>query len=446
MRDGLLRIRQPGQIVALAFAAAIAVGTALLSLPLATTTGTQAPLLTALFTATSAVCVTGLTTVDTGTYWSGFGQTVILLLIQLGGLGIMSSATLLALVFARRLGLRTRFILQTETRSLRPADMRRLILRIALFSLVVEAVLAVWLTWRFSVDLELPVVEAASQGVFHAVSAFNNAGFSLFADSLMGFASNASVLLPISAAVIIGGLGFPVVFELIRTWRRPHSWSVLTRITVTMTVILLALGTVLYLLHEGRNPATLGPLDPGATMLSAFTSSVMARTAGFNVVDIGALTDESLFTTDVLMLIGGGSAGTAGGLKVTTIGVLAFVVWAEMRGREDVEVGRRRIPTANQRAALAIVALGMTAVVVGSFALLEFTEAEFDAVVFEAVSAFATVGLSTGITPDLPAPGQVILILLMFLGRVGPLTLAAGLALRERPSHRQLPEERMIIG
>ena len=446
MRDGLLGLRQPGQVVALGFATAIAVGTVLLALPVATSAGEQAPLLTALFTATSAVCVTGLTTVDTGTYWSGFGQAVILLLIQLGGLGIMSSATLLALVFARRLGLRTRFVLQTETRSLRPADMRRLVLRIALFSLVVEAVLAVWLTWRFSVDLALPASEAMHQGVFHAVSAFNNAGFSLFADNLMGFASDPSVLVPICAAVVIGGLGFPVVFELIRAWRRPRSWSVLTRITITMTVILLVLGTVLYLVHEGSNPATLGPLDPGSAVLGAFASSVMTRTAGFNVIDIGALTDESLFTTDVLMLIGGGSAGTAGGLKVTTIGVLAFVVWAEIRGREDVEVGRRRIPSANQRAALAVVALGLSAAVVGSFALLEFTTADFDAVVFEAVSAFATVGLSTGITPDLPAAGQVILILLMFLGRVGPLTLAAGLALRERPSHRQLPEERMIIG
>lgn len=443
---GLFHIRQPGLIVALAFASAIVLGTALLSLPFSTASGAPAPLITALFTATSAVCVTGLTTVDTGTYWSPFGQVVILLLIQLGGLGIMSSATLLALLFARRLGLRTRFVLQTETRSLRPADMRRLVIRIALFSLAVEAVLAAWLVWRFRAELPLSLGEAAFQGVFHAVSAFNNAGFSLFADNLMGFASNASILLPMSAAVVIGGLGFPVVFELVRTWRRPTSWSVLTRITVTMTAILLALGTVLYLAQEAGNPATLGALAPGAAVLSAFTSSVMARTAGFNVVDIGELTDESLFITDVLMLIGGGSAGTAGGLKVTTIGVLAFVVWAEMRGRDDVEVGRRRIPTVNQRAALAVVTLGVTAAVLGSFALMRFSDASFDAVVFEAVSAFATVGLSTGITPDLPAPGQVILVMLMFLGRVGPLTLAAGLALRERPSHRRLPEERMIIG
>ena len=443
---GLPRLRQPGQIVALGFAGAILVGTGLLSLPAATSTGEAAPAITALFTATSAVCVTGLVTVDTGSFWSPFGQVVIMLLIQLGGLGIMASATLLALLFARRLGLRTRFALQAETRSLRPADMRRLVLRIAGFSLAVEAVLAAWLTWRFRSDLGLSVGDAAYQGVFHAISAFNNAGFSLFADNLMGFASNASVLLPISAAVIVGGLGFPVVFELARSWRRPRSWSVLTRITVTMTVVLLALGTLLYLVHEGRNPATLGALGPGAAVLSAFTSSVMTRTAGFNVVDVGAWTDESLFTTDVLMLIGGGSAGTAGGLKVTTIGVLAFVVWAEVRGREDVEVGRRRVPSANQRAALAVTALGLTTVVLGAFALLEFSTADFDAVVFEAVSAFATVGLSTGITPDLPAAGQAILVVLMFLGRVGPLTLAAGLALRERPTHRQLPEERMIIG
>jgi Trk-type K+ transport system membrane component len=203
---------------------------------------------------------------------------------------------------------------------------------------------------------------------------------------------------------------------------------------------------VFYLAEEANNPATLQGQPPGTALLASFVTSVMARTAGFNVIDIGAMDQEALFTTDILMFIGGGSAGTAGGVKVTTIGLLAYVVWSEVRGRADVEVGRRRLSAANQRQALTVAVLGMSVVVLASYLMLALGDLGFDAVLFETVSAFATVGLSTGITDDLTDPALILLSFVMLVGRVGPLTAATSLALRERPSVRRLPEERMIVG
>jgi trk system potassium uptake protein len=436
----------PGRIIAGAFAAAIAVGTGLLSLPLATAGPGRADVLTALFHATSAVCVTGLVTVDTGTYWSGFGQAVILLLIQVGGLGIMTLATLVALLLSRRLGLRARLIAQAETKALSAADVRRVVRRVVAFSLVSEAVVAVVLGVRFATGYEHSLPSAAYFGVFHAISSFNNAGFGLNADNLMGYVADPWISLTICAAVIVGGLGFPVVFELAREWRTPQAWSVLTRVTVIVTVALLVVGTVVFLIAESGNPGTLGPLSTGTKVLAAFSAAVMPRTAGFNNLDIAAYQPETLLLTDALMFIGGGSAGTAGGIKVTTFGLLAYVLWAEMRGDPDVEVGRRRVPGTNQRQALAIALLGIGLVAVGTFLMEALTDFGFDQVAFEVISAFATVGLSTGITADLPPGALGLLVLLMFVGRIGPLTLASGLALRERARRHQLPEERTIVG
>lgn len=436
----------PGRIIAGAFAGAVAVGTALLSLPIATAGPGRADLLTALFHATSAVCVTGLVTVDTGTYWSGFGQAVILLCIQAGGLGIMTLATLFALLLSRRLGLRARLIAQTETKALSAADVRRVIGRVVLFSLATEAVVAAVLGLRFATGYDHSPASAAYYGLFHAVSAFNNAGFGLDRDNLVGYVDDPWISLTLCAAVIVGGLGFPVVFELARSWRRPRTWSVLTRITVIVTVALLAVGTVVFLAAEAGNPGTLGPLDGGVKVLAAFTAAVMPRTAGFNNLDIAAYQPETLLLTDALMFIGGGSAGTAGGIKVTTFGLLAYVLWAEMRGDPDVEVGRRRVPGTNQRQALAVALLGIGVVATATFLMEALSDFGFDQVLFETISAFATVGLSTGITADLPPTAQVLLVLLMYLGRIGPLTLASGLALRERARRYQLPEERTIVG
>jgi trk system potassium uptake protein len=236
------------------------------------------------------------------------------------------------------------------------------------------------------------------------------------------------------------------VFELAREWRTPKSWSVLTRITVIVTVALLAVGTVGFLIAESGNPGTLGPLGLGTRFLAAFTAAVMPRTAGFNNLDIAAYLPETLLLTDALMFIGGGSAGTAGGIKVTTFGLLAYVLWAEMRGDPDVEVGRRKVPGTNQRQALAIALLAIGVIAVATFLMEALTDFTFDQVLFEVISAFSTVGLSTGITADIPPAGQVLLVLLMYVGRIGPLTLASGLALRERARRHQLPEERTIVG
>ena len=436
----------PGRVIAGAFAAAVAVGTALLSLPVASAGPGRADFLTALFHATSAVCVTGLVTVDTGTYWSGFGQAVILLCIQAGGLGIMTLATLLAVLLSRRLGLRARLIAQAETKALSAADVRRVIRRVVVFSLATEAMVAIVLGIRFASGYDHSLPSAAYYGMFHAVSAFNNAGFGLNADNLVQYVADPTISLTICAAVIVGGLGFPVVFELAREWRTPRSWSVLTRITVIVTVALLVVGTVIFLIAEAGNPRTLGPLSTGGKVLAAFTAAVMPRTAGFNNLDIAAYQPETLLLTDALMFIGGGSAGTAGGIKVTTFGLLAYVLWAEMRGDPDVEVGRRKVPSTNQRQALAIALLAIGVIAVATFLLEALTHFTFDQVLFEVISAFSTVGLSTGITADIPAAGQVLLVLLMYIGRIGPLTLASGLALRERARRHQLPEERTIVG
>ncbi|WP_237322909.1 TrkH family potassium uptake protein [Streptomyces sp. JJ36] len=438
--------RHPAQVIAGAFGAAVLIGTVLLSLPLATSSGERAPLIDALFTATSAVCVTGLITVDTGSYWSGFGEGVILGLIQAGGLGIMTLATLFAVLLSRRLGLRARLLAAQETKSLNLRDLRRVVRNIVLFSLISEAVVAVLLTAVLLVGHDRPFGTAVYEAVFHAVSAFNNAGFSTHRDSLMEFVADPGVCLIIAAAVILGGLGFPVVFELARGWRHPRAWSVLTRITMTMTAALLALGTLALTVAEHDNPETLGPLGPGEKWLAGFFASTMARTAGFNSIDTAAQTPESLLVTDMLMFIGGGSAGTAGGIKVTTFGLLAFVIWAEMRGEPTVNVGRRRVPGSNQRQALAIALIGVGMVAFSTLLLMGISGFGLDRVLFEAVSAFGTVGLSTGITAELPPAGELVLVVLMFVGRIGPLTLASALALRHRERLFELPEERTIVG
>lgn len=439
-------MQHPGRVITAAFAGAVLVGTGLLSLPVATESGERAAPLTALFTSTSAVCVTGLITVDTPTYWSGFGEVVILALIQAGGLGIMTLATLVVVLLSKKLGLRARGVAQAETKSIGAADVRRVVRNVVLFSLTVELVVAALLSARLMAGYDYSLRSAVQSGVFHSVSAFNNAGFSTYSDNLMRFVGDDWICVTVAVAVIAGGLGFPVWFELARFWRQPARWSVLTRITVLVTAALLVIGTILMLATEGSNPNTLGALDAPDRVLAAFFTAVMPRTAGFNSLDMAALRPETLFVTDILMFIGGGSAGTAGGIKVTTFGLLWYVIWSEMRGEPDVQVGRRRVPPANHRQALAVALLGLGLVVPATLLMQALTGLQFDLVLFETVSAFATVGLSTGITADLPGSAQLVLIVLMFLGRIGPLTVASALAVRERPRLYRLPEERTIVG
>jgi len=423
----------------------IAIGTGLLLLPVSSAGERSASVLDSVFTATSAVCVTGLVTVDTGTSWSTAGHVVILALMQVGGLSIMTVASLLVVLVSRRLGTRARLVAQAQSGNLDISDVRRVLRNVVLFSLAGEALTAVALALRLATAYGAPPVTAVWEGVFHAVSAFNNAGFVLWSEGMTGFSGDPWMLLPVALAVIAGGLGFPVIFELARSWR-PRSWSVTTRITIVTSGALLVVGTVLLLVLEYGNPATLGPMGVAGKVLVGFFSAVMPRSGGFSAVEIGAMTPESWLATDVLMFIGGGSASTAGGIKVTTFGLLAAVLWAEMSGERDVDVGRRRIPIANQRQALAVALLGVGLAVASTFVVLGLSDEDLDRVLFEVLSALGTVGLSTGITAELPAAGQVVLVVLMFVGRLGPLALASALALRERPRHYERPEERTIIG
>lgn len=430
----------------LAFLLAILAGTALLMLPLSRAGPGGAPFLTALFTSTSAVCVTGLIVVDTPTYWSGFGQGVILALIQVGGLGIMTGATMLGLLVTRRLRLSTRLIAQAETRSLALGDVAAILRLILLSTLIVEAVVAIALTLRLHLGYGLPWDAALWNGVFHSISSFNNAGFSTYSDNVVGFALDPIFLGPIMVAVILGGIGFPVLYELRRELFLPRLWSLHTKITLFGTALLLVAGTVIVLVYEWNNPATLGPMDTGGKLLSALFHSVVTRTAGFNSLDVGRMHAETLLVSDGLMMIGGGSAGTAGGIKVTTFIILGLVVWAEIRGERDSVAFGRRVSSEVQRQALTVVLLAVGIVAAGTLILLSVSPFDLSAVLFESVSAFATVGLSTGITPKLPAGGQAVLILLMFIGRVGTITVATALALRARQRPYRYPKERPIVG
>jgi len=438
-------VRHPAQATALAFAVAILVGAVLLALPVSRSGEGSAPFLTALFTSTSAVCVTGLVTVDTGTYWSTFGEVVILALIQIGGFGIMTLASLLGLLVARRMGLRSRITAAAETKSLGIGEIRSVLVGVARITVLFETVVAVILTARFSAGYDEPLGRAAYLGVFHAISAFNNAGFGLYADSLMGFVNDPIICLPVAIAVIFGGLGFPAVLEL-RRHLTPRVWSIHTKLTVGTTLLLLVAGTAYTLVGEWGNADTLAPLSLSEKLHASFFHSTMTRTAGFNSLDISAMNESTLFGTVTLMFIGGGSAGTAGGIKVTTFIVLFFVILAEVRGDKDTNAFDRRIDPRAQRQALTVALLGVGAVVGGTLALMQTHSFSLGPALFEATSAFGTVGLSTGITPDLSAVGQVVVVALMFLGRLGPITLVSALALRQRQQRYRLPEGRPIIG
>lgn len=441
-----VKFGHPAQYIVGGFAAAIALGTLLLLLPWSTTANRTAPFVDAVFTSTSAVTVTGLAVVDIGTYWSPFGQAVILVLIQAGGLGIMTLASLILVSLSRRLGLKARMAAQVETKTLTGADVKRVIRNVVLFSLASELIVACILTWRFWGEHDQPFGSAVYQGVFHAVSSFNNAGISTYSDSMAGFSSDTVMLLVIALAVIVGGIGFPVAFELAREWRRPRDWSVLTRVTVVTTAALLVVGTFVYLIAERDNPATFGPMSDLDTLVNSFFGGVMPRSGGFSTVDIGELRAETNFATNILMFIGGGSAGTAGGIKVTTFGLLAFVIWAQMRGERSVVVGRRALPADNERQAITVALLSVGLVAVGCFLMLTLSVDNFEAILFETISAIGTVGLSTGITSTLSESAHYLLVVLMFVGRIGPLTIATALALRSRSRSYSVPEERMIIG
>jgi trk system potassium uptake protein len=439
-------LSHPVRLVPGAFLAAITVGAVLLMLPVSRADESGPVVMPAAFTSVSAVCVTGLSTVDPSTFWSPFGQAVILVLVQIGGFGIMTLATLLSLMVAGRLGLRSMLVVQSESHSLDLGDVRAVFRRVITTMLLFESVIAVILTVRFAVAYDDSVPTAMWHGLFHSVSAFNNAGFALYSDNMIGFVDDPWICLPLCVAVVAGGIGFPVLAELYRKARRPRHWTVHTRLTVYGSLVLLLVGAIALVSFEWDNPDTLGPLSAPAKLLAVVTGTVMPRTAGFNTIDYGSVTSESLVVTDALMFIGGGSAGTAGGIKVATFFLLGYVIWAEIRGERDVAVAHRRIPGSTQRQALTVALLGVAVVGLGTIVLLLASDYPLEVSLFESVSAFGTVGLSTGITGSLSYTAQVVLMVLMFVGRIGTITVASALALRSRHRLYTLPEQRPIVG
>ncbi|WEF31988.1 TrkH family potassium uptake protein [Pseudoduganella chitinolytica] len=439
-------ISHPSRTVALGFMLAIFAGTLLLMLPWARPAGQDTPLIVAFFTAVSAVCVTGLVVVDTGTYWSSFGQWTIMGLFQLGGFGMMTAATLLGLMVNRSPRLRTRLITQAETRSLGLGDVTSVAKLVFVVTVFCQLLIATFLALRLRFGYDLGWYEAGWSGLFHAISAFNNAGFSIHADGLMRYATDALILLPIMVAIVIGGIGFPVLHDLRHRYKDPRHWSLHTKLTLTGTLVLLVAGFLAVLLFEWDNVKTLAPFDMADKLLNALFISVSARTAGFNAVDISVLTRETWALHYFLMFVGGGSAGTAGGVKVGTVAVLVLLVIAEIRGHNDTEAFGRRVGSSAQRQAITVLTLGSILIVLGTLVLLRVSHFPTDQVIFEVISAFGTVGLSTGITADLPVSGQLVLALLMFFGRVGTITLAASLVLGERRMPYRFPEEHPIVG
>jgi trk system potassium uptake protein len=422
------------------------IGALLLSLPVASTGQGRASGISSLFTAISALCVTGLTVVDTPTYWTPFGQGVILVLIQLGGFGVMTFASFIGIILSRRVSYLTRRTAAAETKALAFDDLRSLVGGVIRTSLLIELIVAIVLSVRFALGYGYSIGEAVWLGVFHAVSAFNNAGFALFSDSMISFSDDPVITGTLCVAIILGGLGFPVLVQLRRHLRTPLLWNMNTRLVLATSAILLVVGSIYITTIEWNNTGTLGQLDVAHRLSAGFFQSVQTRTAGFNSVDIGAMHPSTLLGIDVLMFIGGGPAGTAGGIKVTTFGVLLFILLAEVRGDSAVNIFGKRLSRAVHRQAISVVLLSFGLVIAGTATIMLVSGLELGPVLFESVSAFGTVGLSTGITATLPPVAQAVLVALMFFGRLGPITFATALALRRREILYQLPKERPIIG
>ena len=434
----------PYQILVLGFAGLILLGALLLMTPQASATGQSLSFINALFTATSATCVTGLVVVDTGTYFSLFGQMVIIGLIQAGGLGIMTMATLMALVMRRKIQLRERLIMQEALNQMTVSGVVRLTQYIIVVTVGIEFIGGSILALRWYPELG---TQGIYFGYWHAVSSFCNAGFDLFGNfnSLTNYVNDITVNLTISTLIILGGIGFTVMFDV---WHN-HRWckfSMHTKLVLTTTAVLLVFGTIVILLLEMNNPNTIGSLSWSGKLLGSYFQSVSTRTAGYNTVDIGSLQDATIFFMVILMFIGASPSSTGGGVKTTTIGVLIAAVWALISGKHDVEIFKRRISQQLIYKAFAIFFIAATLVIFVTMMMSITENASFLRIMFEVVSAFGTVGLTTGITTSLTDCGKMWIIITMFAGRVGPVTVALALALRTRKGMIQYPEGKINIG
>ncbi|MDR6998314.1 TrkH family potassium uptake protein [Neobacillus niacini] len=436
----------PPKILVLGFALIILIGALLLTMPISTTNGQGLSFLNALFTATSATCVTGLVVVDTGTTFTIFGQLVILSMIQIGGLGFMTFATLFAFLVGKRISLKERILLQESLNNLSMEGIVRLARRILIFTAVIELTGAIILTLRFSFDM--PLGKAIYYGIFHSISNFNNAGFDLMGEfhSLTSYVEDPTVVLTICSLITLGGIGFIVMNELYE-FRVSKRLSLHTKVVLMTSLFLLAVGTIGIFSFEYTNEKTLKPLTFLGKFLAALFQSVTPRTAGANTLNIGDLTQPSLFLIIILMFIGASPGSTGGGIKTTTFTTLIGAVWSQIRGKEDVIFYRQRIVYETIYKAITVAFSGLFLVVVITM-LLTITESgkDFLMILFEATSAFATVGLSMGLTPELSHVGKALIIFTMFAGRVGPLTIAFAVTMRRNPDAFRYPKGKIMIG
>jgi len=440
-----LALQHPARLALGAFGSVILLFTGLLSLPMATVSGQRAPFIDALFTATSAVCVTGLTTVDTGSYWSPVGLTFIAVAIKVGGLGIMTLASIVGIAMSRRLGLTQRILAAGEARATGLGDLGSLLKTIVIVSTSVEVLIAIVLFPRF-LALDYGLSKSAGFSVFYAISAFNNAGFSPDPLGLIPYAADLWMLVPIGLGVFVGALGFPVYLNVLREWRHPRRWTLHTKLTLVTIASLAVVSATFLALFEWSNPKTLGTASSAKTIGNIFFQSINQRSGGFNSFDIGEAREHTWLLEVVLMFIGGGSGSTAGGIRVTTLAVLILAIWAEARGRRDIEAFGKRIGTEILRLAVSVTLVSLIIVILGTTVFLWQTDIPLDRSLYEVVSAFATCGLSTGITGSLDADAKTTLIVMMYVGRVGSLTVVAALALNKRRRVIRYPKERPLIG
>ncbi len=431
------------RILLLSFLAVLLPAALLLMLPVFSVSGLN--FTDALFTATSAISVTGLGVVDTGTHFTLQGQILLMLLMEIGGLGQMTLSAVLLYLFGVRISLQQQALAREALGQSATINLRNLVTRIALFALVAQMIGLILLAMRWVPELGWG--KGLFYALFHAISAFNNAGFSLYTDSFNGYVADPLVILTLSALFIAGGLGFTVVGDIYKNWRRGfRSFSLHTKIMLVMTPILLLVGTLLFFLLERDNPHTMGPLTSQGQWLAAFFQSASARTAGFNSIDIARFSHAAMLVMIVLMIIGAGSTSTGGGVKVTTFTVALMATWTFLRQKRHVAMFGRSINWPTVTKALAIMVVSAAILIMAMFLLL-VTEhgATFEQVVFETISAFATVGLTSGLTAHLSEPGKYIIIVVMIIGRIGPLTLAYMLASPE-PTLVKYPEESVLTG
>ncbi|HZG18291.1 MAG TPA: TrkH family potassium uptake protein [Candidatus Bathyarchaeia archaeon] len=436
----------PPKILVLGFATIILIGSILLHLPAATEDGQGLPWLDAIFTATSATCVTGLVVVDTGSTFTLFGEIVILSMIQIGGLGFMTFATLFALLMRKKISLRERLLLQESFNQLSIEGVVRLTKMVLIFSAIIEIVGGLLLSLRFSFDM--PVGRAFYFGFFHAISNFNNAGFDLMGEfrSLTGYVADPLVNLVVCSLIILGGIGFIVMSELYE-YRHVRRLSLHTKVVLTTSGLLIALGTIFIFILEYNNPKTLQPLSAMGKILGSLYQSVTTRTAGSNTLNIPDMQQSSLFLMIFLMFVGASPGSTGGGIKTTTFATLLGAVWTQIKGKEDVIFFRQRILPHMIYKSLTVTMSGLF-IVTAVTMILSITESgsDFLMLLFEATSAFATVGLSMGLTPNLSPIGETIIAITMFAGRVGPLTIAYALAQRNKKEYYRYPKGKIMIG